>query len=164
MDKYWEKWDISYFLIKIVKNVQVFVGFMAFSYFLLIVLLSSLMRFKVKKFEMVFFLLCLFLNIIRSFRKTFSGVSVILPGILLLFIVNPDSGMRFVTHIYQTRYFDCTLWIPLTTVTLNKRPTQPVFNWNANDINGRPAELAILSWRHDKGFLLFLWLSTWSCV
>lgn len=60
---------------------------------------------------------------------------------------------RIVTHIHKILYSGCILWILLTTLTLNKRAVlQPFFNWNANYINGQAAELAILSWRRDKGF------------
>lgn len=72
-------------------------------------------------------------------------------------IVSPESSQGDYTA-HKILYSACILRILLMTLTLNKRPVLWgfFFNWNANYINGRAAELAILSWRHDKGFFFFL--------
>lgn len=45
--------------------------------------------------------------------------------------------LHYYTYIHKILYSGRILWIPLTTMTLNKRPVlQPFFNWNANYING----------------------------
>lgn len=74
---------------------------------------------------------------------TFSRIHPFCTWILHLcfFVISKTRAcvmfLHYYTYIHKILYSGRILWIPLTTMTLNKRPVlQPFFNWNANYING----------------------------